>query len=291
MVGFAESTATLRAKSTANPFAKLPVEVAKNREMSSERLAKSLRLLGLALGLTLTLLLGASGTAENEAMAGSVSQGAAACTERTSRQLVESFISSFNKGDTAQLDRLFSPDVFDWYSTDAPGARVNQEAYDRAGLMAYFAERHREHEQLKQESFQFNGESAGGLGVVGNFEFELTRMADGLAPTSYSGKGVIACWSNPHTIVRWSMGREPFLRARLLLYVSLASLVLAALAVGLVILFRWGRTRPPPYRDTRPASKVVMRSRIVGVVRPRMSSVVRRRVTSSGVSAHSCSAA
>jgi hypothetical protein len=210
--------------------------------MSSERIAKSLRLLGLTLSLTLTLMLGTSGVAEDQAMAGSVRQGAASCTGSTSRQLVESFINSFSKGDTAELDRLFSSAVFEWYSTDAPGARVDQEAYDRAGLMAYFAERHREHEQLKLESFQFNGESAGGLGAVGNFEFELTRMADGLAPTSYSGKGVIACWSNPHTIVRWSMGREPFLRARLPLYVSLAGLVLAALAVGLVILFRRRRT-------------------------------------------------
>jgi len=166
----------------------------------------------------------------------------ASCTASTSRQLVESFIRSFNKGDTAELDRLFSPDVFEWYSTDAPGARVDKEAYDRAGLMAYFAERHREHEQLILESFQFNGQSAGGLGVVGNFEFELTRMADGLTPTSYGGKGVIACWSNPQTILRWSMGHEPFLRARLPLYGSLAGLALAALAVGLVILFRRRRT-------------------------------------------------
>jgi hypothetical protein len=115
---------------------------------------------------------------------------------------------------------------------------VNQEAYDRAGLMAYFAERHREHEHLTLESFQFNGESAGGLGAVGNYEFELTRMADGLAPTSYGGKGVIACWSNPHTILLWSMAHEPFLRARLPLYVSLAGLALAVLAGGLVILLR-----------------------------------------------------
>jgi hypothetical protein len=228
--------------STSRKAAKLPVEVAENREMSSERLAKSFRLLGLALSLTSTLMLGASGAAENQAMAGSVLPGAASCTDSASRQLVELFISSFNKGDTAELDRLFSSDVFEWYSTDAPGTRVNQAAYDRAGLMAYFAERHREHEQLKLESFQFNGESAGGLGALGNFEFELTRMADGLAPTSYGGKGVIACWSSPHTILRWSMGHEPFLRARLPLYVSLAGLALAALAGGLVILFRRRRT-------------------------------------------------
>jgi hypothetical protein len=216
--------------------------VAENREMSSERIANSLRLLGLALSLTLTLMLSAAGAAENQAMAGSVPEGMASCTASTSRQLVESFIRSFNKGDTAELDRLFSPDVFEWYSTDAPGARVDKEAYDRAGLMAYFAERHREHEQLILESFQFNGQSAGGLGVVGNFEFELTRMADGLTPTSYGGNGVIACWSNPQTILRWSMGHEPFLRARLPLYGSLAGLALAALAVGLVILFRRRRT-------------------------------------------------
>jgi hypothetical protein len=190
----------------------------------------------------LTLILGASGAAENQAMPGAVPPGAASCTDSTSHQLVESFISSFNKGDTGELDRLFSWDFFEWYSTDAPGVRVDQEAYDRAGLMAYLAQRHREHEHLTLESFQFNGESAGGLGALGNFEFELTRMADGLGPTSYGGKGVIACWSNPHTILRWSMGHEPFLRARLPLYVSLAGLALAALSVGLVILFRRRKT-------------------------------------------------
>jgi hypothetical protein len=132
------------------------------------------RLLALALSLTLALMLGASGAAENQAMAASFALGAPSCSDSASRQLVDSFISGFNRGDTAELDRLFSPDVFEWYSTDAPGARVGQQASDRAGLMAYFAERHREHEQLQLESFQFNGESAGGLGAVGNFEFELT---------------------------------------------------------------------------------------------------------------------
>jgi hypothetical protein len=188
--------------------------------------------------LTLTLMLGASGAAENPAIAESVPLGAASCTDGASRQLVESFISGFNQGDTAELDRLFSSDVFEWYSTDAPGQRVGQAAKDRTGLMSYFAERHRGHEQLKLESFQFIGESAGGLGALGNFEFELTRTADGLAPTPYGGKGAIACWSNPHTILVWSMAREPFLRARLPLYFSLTGLALAALAFGLVILLR-----------------------------------------------------
>src|SRR5258708_37762538 len=122
-------------------------------------------------------MLGAGGAAGNQAMAGSVPPGAASCTDGTSRQLVESFISSFNKGDTAELNRLFSSDVFEWYSTDAPGARVGNEAYDRAGLTAYFAERHREHEQLKLESFQFNGEPPGGLGARGSFDIESTRTA------------------------------------------------------------------------------------------------------------------
>jgi hypothetical protein len=196
-------------------------------------------------------MLGATGVADNQAMAGSVPADATSCTDNTSRQLVESFISGFNKGDTAELDRLFSLDVFEWYSTDAPGARVGQEAKDRAGLMAYFAERHREHEQLTLESFQFIGESAGGLGALGNFEFELTRTADGLAPSPYGGKGAIACWSNPHTIVVWSMAGEPFLRARLPLYVSLAGLALAALAIGLVILLRRRRTNTRPMWPAR----------------------------------------
>jgi hypothetical protein len=154
--------------------------------------------------------------------------GAARCSAG-SRQLVESFLDGFNRGDAPQLDRLFAgPGLFGWYSTDAPGERINDDAKDRSSLMEYFAQRHNHHERLELRSFQFKGTSSSGRG---NFEFELIRSADeGLASAPYGGKGAFDCQESPFRLVVWSMAREPFLRSDLPIYLSL--IVLIALAGG-----------------------------------------------------------
>jgi hypothetical protein len=153
-----------------------------------------------------------------------------------SRQLVESFVDSFNRGDAWQLDRLVSQSGFGWYSTDGPGERINHEANDRSSLLGYFAQRHSHSERLELRSFQFTGISLDGRG---NFEFELTRSSnDGLDATPYGGKGASDCERSPFTLVVWSMAREPFLRADVPRYLALFAILLIALTSGVMVHFR-----------------------------------------------------
>jgi hypothetical protein len=150
---------------------------------------------------------------------------------------VDSFVDSFNRGDAKQLDQLVAgPERFIWYSTDSPGQRIGEEAYQRSTLMSYFAARHDQHERLQLHSFRFNGIYGMGLG---GFEFELTRgAADGAASTPYAGKGAIGCHSAPHTLVVWSMARESPLRSNLPSYLLLVALFVAALAASVFVLLR-----------------------------------------------------
>ena len=161
---------------------------------------------------------------------------AATCTDRGAGQFVRSFVDAFNRGDTQKLDQQVATQQFAWYSTDSPGKRINDEAYNRNTLMAYFATRHLQHEHLALESFRFNGTSPTGLG---NFEFELTRSADdGLSSAPYGGKGAIDCGGVPNTLVVWSMAREPFLRSNLPRYVIVAAVLVASLAGGGAVVYR-----------------------------------------------------
>jgi hypothetical protein len=168
---------------------------------------------------------------------GMQSPGGAPNCSAGGRQLVESFVDGFNRGDALQLDRLFAgPGVFEWYSTDAPGERVNDDAVDRSSLIEYFAQRHNHHERLDLRSSQFTGVSPSGLG---NFEFELLRSADdGLVSTPYGGKGAFNCQQSPYKIVAWSMARQPFLRSDLPIYGLLVVLITLAGGIGL---YRWRR--------------------------------------------------
>jgi hypothetical protein len=162
---------------------------------------------------------------------------AATCNSSDARQLVDSFVDSFNRGDAKQLDQLVAgPERFIWYSTDSPGQRIGEEAYQRSTLMSYFAARHDQHERLQLRSFRFNGIYGMGLG---GFEFELTRgAADGVASTPYVGKGAIDCHSAPHTLVVWSMARESPLRSKLPSYLLPVALFVAALAASVFVLLR-----------------------------------------------------
>jgi len=129
------------------------------------------------------------------------------CTSAEVRQLVNRFVQAFNAGDQLALQRLWaqSGQGFDWYSTDAPGQRIDPAGRDRASLGAYFAERHTHRESLRLTSFQFNGNAAS----YGNFQYTLTRQADDLPPTTYTGKGAAVCTTLPRTIGVWSMAKNP----------------------------------------------------------------------------------
>ena len=174
-------------------------------------------------------------------------QSTAKCTGVSARRLVESFLSSFNRGDVQQLDRLVAgPEIFQWYSTDSPGQRVNEKAYNRGTLMSYFAKRHDQHERLQLRSFRFNGIYGMDLG---GFEFQLTRSADdGLSSAPYGGKGAIDCGRVPSALVVWSMAREPFVRSDTPIYLSLTGLFLVILAGAGIAFYRWRRRRLSPTR-------------------------------------------
>ena len=160
---------------------------------------------------------------------------ASTCTESSSRQIVTSFIEAFNNGDLGKLDQLFAD--YSYYATDAPGKFSSPAPRSRSDLIAYFAQRHLAHERLKLESLQFNGRSANDF----NFAFEITRSADGLAPTPYGGKGAVFCGNPSNTLILWAMGRESYLRASLPLYASAALLLLAILVAAAVIARRRAR--------------------------------------------------
>jgi hypothetical protein len=126
------------------------------------------------------------------------------CTAAQVRSLVTHHIAAFNAGDRAALDRLWEHDRFVWYSTQAPGERLGEEAKRRSTLVRYFASRHARHEHLRLRSFRFNGFS----NSYGHFEYRLWRDADEVTtPIAVLGKGAATC-GETRRIAVWSMGIE-----------------------------------------------------------------------------------
>lgn len=127
------------------------------------------------------------------------------CSAGEVEALVTAFVRAFNEVDTAHLDALFaSAEDFEWYSTQSPGERLDDEAKNRSTLMTYFKQRHQTGERLRLRSFQFGGNSDG----YGNFEYQLVRSADDIPATQYDGKGAAYCFDGrPDLIFVWSMGR------------------------------------------------------------------------------------
>lgn len=125
------------------------------------------------------------------------------CVAGESRRVVERFVAAFNARNLPALDRVFAPaESFNWYSTGAPGVRLNSAAHDRSTLMAYFRARHRAGEKLRLVRFQANGNSNG----YAHFQFRLERRTRTLAPTVYQGKGAAICAASGDTISVWSVG-------------------------------------------------------------------------------------
>ena len=133
-----------------------------------------------------------------------VSAAKSQCTAQQVRNVVARFIVNFNDGDLRRLNRLFSPvGLFKWYSDSGPEGRIDPVARDRAALIPYFANRHRQGERLTLRSFQYKGY---GLGRS-DFLYSLTRSARDLPAMSYFGKGAVLCL-HPRTISVWSMGPQ-----------------------------------------------------------------------------------
>jgi hypothetical protein len=129
-----------------------------------------------------------------------------ACVAADVEALAGRFVDAFNRGDLAELDRVFAKEPeFDWYSTGAPGERLLPIAADRESLVPYFRDRHSRGERLALRTFRFNGNTRG-VRTYGNVEFTLMRQGDDLAPTAYQGKGAALCYrSRPDAVIVWSM--------------------------------------------------------------------------------------
>jgi hypothetical protein len=130
---------------------------------------------------------------------------ASTCTAEQVHEVLDRFTHALASGDTVALDAIFTgPELFQWYSSDAPGERIDQQARDRSTLMRYLTQRQRVHERMEVTSFRFNGNAAS----FGNFEARLTRQADDLPPTPYQAKGAATCSGRTATIAVWSMARD-----------------------------------------------------------------------------------
>ena len=131
----------------------------------------------------------------------------AGCGAVQARATVNEFVAAFNRGQPQKLGRLLARgnEGFQWYAVNAePGLRTSDAAKNRATLLRYFAERHRQSERLVLQRFTYKGYSLG----KADFTFELVRSADDLAPEAlYGGKGAIACWGHGGIAV-WAMGPD-----------------------------------------------------------------------------------
>lgn len=73
-----------------------------------------------------------------------------ACTPTAARRAFAEFVTAYNRGDLRKLDSLFARQpAFDWYSSNAPGPRLNRAAARRDTLIAYFRNRHLEQDRLR----------------------------------------------------------------------------------------------------------------------------------------------
>lgn len=121
------------------------------------------------------------------------------------RPIVDRFVRAFNRGDLDELDSLFAQesDGWSWYAVgDRAGRRSLVAAKNRLNLIAYFDQRHRQHESLRIVDFNENS--------GGNFDLALVRRADDLAdgrPVRRLGKGRVICENG--TLGVWSLGGRP----------------------------------------------------------------------------------
>jgi hypothetical protein len=134
------------------------------------------------------------------------------CQPEEVMRLVMRFFDAVNRGDLAQIDRLFAIGAGPagrkpqgWYSVDysPPGQATRQfAAFTQSELLAYFRERHEQHEQLRLVSLQVRSPTwHGGVDVT----YLLGRHADDIIgeERSYGGKGAINCARQQ--IFVWSM--------------------------------------------------------------------------------------
>ncbi len=130
-------------------------------------------------------------------------------------QIVGDFLAAFNRGDQAALAPFFPEQGFDpadprnvdrleVFSLDAANPSVGIDhlnLHTRTTLLAYFAERQRQHEQIRLLDLQ----PLAPQGLIVGFGFTLSRQADDLPTRTFPGKGEINCAHG--TIIVWNQGR------------------------------------------------------------------------------------
>lgn len=126
------------------------------------------------------------------------------CTADAAKTLVRTFVRDYGAGRIAAADRVWAPaGRFKWFSTDAPGARLGERAYNRGTLAAYFRARSHMHERLQLVKLVARYDRS--RGVV-NFVGRLVRSADDIAPgPAQDFKGAADCPSGRVSLIVWSM--------------------------------------------------------------------------------------
>ncbi len=124
------------------------------------------------------------------------------CVPEEVRQLVRTFLGSFNAGRGPQLDRLFATEpAFQWYSAPAPDRRLGKAAYDRATLTDYLTARQRLGERLHLVGLRMNGNA----NEYFHFSFQLRRTVRAGTMT-VPGKGAAVCTGSGAQLAVWSLG-------------------------------------------------------------------------------------
>jgi hypothetical protein len=124
------------------------------------------------------------------------------CRPRPLARRIAAFFDAFNRGDPSAAS--FVDPSRGWYSVTDGHPRRHFVTSSRAGLVEYFARRHRHGERLRLE--QVDVSFGNGLGHIA---YVLERRADdlrrlGIAGTAAHGKGAVDCESG--RIILWSMG-------------------------------------------------------------------------------------
>jgi hypothetical protein len=125
------------------------------------------------------------------------------CTVAVAHRTVAAFLFALRAGRLGVLDDLFAPPRgFLWYSTTAPGARLNDSARDRSSLLVYFHTRIRRHEHLQLSRTYTGYDSRRNESYLNGF---LVRRADDLPATRYGFKTAVSCSLGRPMIIVWSM--------------------------------------------------------------------------------------
>lgn len=131
------------------------------------------------------------------------------CSKAKSRVAMESFIKAFNRGDAETLDSLFAREpAFEWYSSPAPGRRLNRASFKRSTLLPYFVSRHSDGDRMHLRRFDFIGRGPKNSGIG----FQVARRADGFRGGKWfraSSKAAVICSGGPAQFIVISLGGVP----------------------------------------------------------------------------------